>query len=50
MTTKLRGRTVLRLSICSQRTTQRDIENVFESLAMIGRTAHQERRRAAANR
>ena len=43
MTTKLRGRTVLRFSICSQRTTERDIENVFETLAMIGRRAHQER-------
>ncbi len=49
MTTRLRGRTVLRLSICSQRTTERDIENVFEGLAMIGRRAHHERRRAAAN-
>ena len=43
MTTKLRGRTVLRLSICSHRTTERDIENVFETMAMIGRRAHQER-------
>jgi aromatic-L-amino-acid/L-tryptophan decarboxylase len=43
MTTTLRGRTVLRLSICSHRTTERDIENVFETMAMIGRRAHQER-------
>jgi aromatic-L-amino-acid/L-tryptophan decarboxylase len=49
MTTRLRGRTVLRLSICSQRTTERDIENVFEGLAMIGRRAHHERQRAVAN-
>jgi hypothetical protein len=43
MTTKLRGRTVLRLSICSHRTTERDLENVLETMAMIGRRAHQER-------
>jgi aromatic-L-amino-acid/L-tryptophan decarboxylase len=43
MTTKLRGRTVLRLSICSQRTTGRDIENVLETLSMIGGRAHRDR-------
>jgi aromatic-L-amino-acid/L-tryptophan decarboxylase len=39
MTTRLRGRTVLRLSICSHRTTERDIDNVFDTLAMLGRAA-----------
>jgi aromatic-L-amino-acid decarboxylase len=44
MTTRLRGRTVLRLSICSHRTTERDIENVIETLAMLGRCADRARR------
>jgi len=40
MTTRLRGRTVLRLSICSPRTTDRDIESVFETMVMLGRMLH----------
>jgi glutamate/tyrosine decarboxylase-like PLP-dependent enzyme len=36
MTTKIRGRVVLRLSICSHRTTLEDIEEVFERLDEIG--------------
>ena len=37
MTTKIRGRTVLRMSICSHRTTPADIDAVFDALARIGR-------------
>jgi aromatic-L-amino-acid/L-tryptophan decarboxylase len=37
MTTKVRGRTVLRMSICSHRTTPADIEEVFKALTQIGR-------------
>ncbi len=44
MTTRLRGRTVLRLSICSHRTTRSDIESTFETLAMLGRQADRHRR------
>jgi glutamate/tyrosine decarboxylase-like PLP-dependent enzyme len=40
MTTRLRGRIVLRLSICSPRTTDRDIESVFETMAMLGKLLH----------
>jgi glutamate/tyrosine decarboxylase-like PLP-dependent enzyme len=40
MTTRLRGRIVLRLSICSHRTRLRDIETVFAALAMIAKQAH----------
>jgi aromatic-L-amino-acid/L-tryptophan decarboxylase len=36
MTTRLRGRIVIRLSICSHRTTLEDIEQVFERLREIG--------------
>lgn len=36
MTTSVRGRTVLRLSICSHRTTPRDIELVFAKLRDLG--------------
>lgn len=41
MTSQLRGRTALRLSICSHRTTPADIEAVFEKLAEIGATLSQ---------
>jgi glutamate/tyrosine decarboxylase-like PLP-dependent enzyme len=37
MTTKVHGRVVLRLSICSHRTTLEDIELVFEKLHELGR-------------
>ncbi|MBX7043261.1 MAG: aspartate aminotransferase family protein [Ignavibacteria bacterium] len=36
MTTKIRGEVVIRLSICSHRTTLKDIEQVFEKLRQIG--------------
>lgn len=36
MTTSVRGRTVLRLSICSHRTTLQDIDAVFEKLRDLG--------------
>lgn len=38
MTSTVRGQTVLRLSICSHRTTPADIEAVFARLAEIGRS------------
>jgi aromatic-L-amino-acid decarboxylase len=37
MTPKIRGRTSLRLSICSHRTTLADIDGVFDALSEIGR-------------
>lgn len=47
MTTRLRGRTVLRLSICSHRTTERDVDCVFETLAMLGQRVDRARRGCA---
>jgi aromatic-L-amino-acid decarboxylase len=44
MTTRIRGRTVLRFSICSHRTTESDIERVLETLALLGRSADRARR------
>lgn len=46
MTSQLRGRTVLRLSICSHRTTLGDIERVFEELRRFGLQFDQETREA----
>lgn len=37
MTTRIRGRVALRMSICSHRTLERDIEVTFEALAGLGR-------------
>jgi glutamate/tyrosine decarboxylase-like PLP-dependent enzyme len=37
MTTRIRGRVALRLSICSHRTRERDVEATFEALAGAGR-------------
>ncbi|MFP3854895.1 MAG: pyridoxal-dependent decarboxylase, partial [Anaerolineales bacterium] len=37
MTTKIHDKTVLRMSICSHRTTPADIEEVFGALVRIGR-------------
>ena len=37
MTTRIYGRTVLRMSICSHRTTLADIDAVFDALIQIGR-------------
>jgi aromatic-L-amino-acid/L-tryptophan decarboxylase len=39
MTTRLRGLTVLRLSICSHRTTLMDIDVVFNKIREIGKKA-----------
>jgi len=43
MTTAIRDRTVLRLSICSHRTTRNDVDAVFETLSEIG--DHEDRSR-----
>ena len=41
MTSKVRGQVVIRLSICSHRTTLQDMEQVFQRLQQIGRALHQ---------
>jgi aromatic-L-amino-acid/L-tryptophan decarboxylase len=41
MTSKVRGHTVIRLSICSHRTTIEDIEKVFEKLQQIGKKLYE---------
>jgi glutamate/tyrosine decarboxylase-like PLP-dependent enzyme len=45
MTSKVKGRIVLRLSICSHRTTLHDIEAVFEKLGEIGKRLVKEKTR-----
>lgn len=42
MTSKVRGHIVIRLSICSHRTTLQDIEQVFEELQQIGKRLYNE--------
>lgn len=42
MTSKIKGRVVIRLSICSHRTTLQDIEAVFERLKQIGERLYKE--------
>lgn len=42
MTTRIRERTVLRMSICSHRTTLADIDAVFDALTQIGREISEE--------
>jgi len=37
MTTRIRGRVALRMSICSHRTLERDVDATFEALAGLGR-------------
>jgi len=37
MTTRIRGRVALRMSICSHRTLERDVDVTFEALAGLGR-------------
>jgi len=37
MTTRIRGRVALRMSICSHRTLQEDVDATFEAIASIGR-------------
>lgn len=45
MTTSVRGRTVLRMSICSHRTTLEDIDVVFKKLGELGRALDQKGRK-----
>ncbi len=49
MTSQLRGRTVLRLAVCSHRTTFEDIERVFEEMRRLGHRFDQEAREAQRN-
>lgn len=49
MTSQLRGRTVLRLSICSHRTTLKDIDRVFEELRRLGHLLDQKASASGAN-
>lgn len=42
LTSKVRGHIVIRLSICSHRTTLEDIEQVFDQLQQIGQRLHKE--------
>jgi glutamate/tyrosine decarboxylase-like PLP-dependent enzyme len=44
MTTRIRGRVVLRISVCSHRTTLQDIEQVFAALNSIGERLDQKER------
>jgi glutamate/tyrosine decarboxylase-like PLP-dependent enzyme len=44
MTTSVRGRTVLCMSICSHRTTLQDIEMVFDKLRELGEILDQRER------
>ena len=37
MTTRIRGRVALRMSICSQRTLAEDVDTTFEAIAAAGR-------------
>jgi hypothetical protein len=37
MTTRIRGRVALRMSICSQRTQAEDVDTTFEAIAAAGR-------------
>lgn len=46
MTSKIQGRTVLRMSICSHRTTLNDIETVFEKLKELGEVFDEKERPA----
>ena len=46
MTTRIRGRVALRMSICSHRTLEQDIDATFESIAGLGRRLAAQRRYA----
>jgi aromatic-L-amino-acid decarboxylase len=46
MTTRIRGRVALRMSICSQRTLAEDVDMTFEAIAMLGRRLASEGRPA----
>lgn len=48
MTTRIRGRIALRMSICSQRTIEDDIDTTFEAIAATGRRLAAARTRLAA--
>jgi aromatic-L-amino-acid/L-tryptophan decarboxylase len=41
MTTRIRGRVAIRMSICSQRTLEKDIDATFEAIARWGRLLYQ---------
>ena len=43
MTTRIRGRVAIRMSICSQRTMNEDIESTFEAISHWGRLLYQRR-------
>jgi len=43
MTTRIRGRVAIRMSICSQRTIEDDIDTTFEAIAHWGRQLHSRR-------
>lgn len=47
MTSRVRGHTVLRMSVCSHRTTLADMDAVFARLAEIGAALHEKERSAA---
>jgi len=47
MTSQLSGRTVLRLAICSHRTTLEDIDRVFEEIRRLGHELDQNERQAS---
>lgn len=44
LSSKVKGHIVIRLSICSHRTTLEDIEQVFERLEQIGKRLHEEKK------
>jgi glutamate/tyrosine decarboxylase-like PLP-dependent enzyme len=46
MTTRIRGRVALRMSICSQRTLERDIDDTFAAIAAAGRVLATETKRS----
>jgi glutamate/tyrosine decarboxylase-like PLP-dependent enzyme len=48
MTTRIRGRVALRMSICSHRTTEEDIDATFAGIASIGRELARRRTDASA--
>ena len=41
MTTRIRGRVAIRMSICSQRTLEGDVDATFEAIARLGRLLYQ---------
>jgi glutamate/tyrosine decarboxylase-like PLP-dependent enzyme len=43
MTTRIRGQVALRMSICSHRTLEEDVDRTFEAIASAGRTFTRER-------